>query len=116
VLVVDDDAGVQRMIKTMLEYEHFEVITANDGLEALVCLEDRPPDLILLDLTMPHMDGLSFVRELKQRGLRTALRIIILTADVYARPQVGCEQVDGWILKPFHLAELLGQIRGLLET
>jgi DNA-binding response OmpR family regulator len=115
VLIVDDDAGVQKMLKIVLECDHFEVVTANDGLEALQRLDQARPDLILLDLTMPHMDGQMFVMELEQRGLRSYFPIIILTADIYAKPLVESMQVEGWIIKPFHIVDLLEQVRKLLR-
>jgi CheY-like chemotaxis protein len=114
-LVVDDDAGIQRMLKIVLECEHFEVMTANDGMAALKCLEQKPPDLVLLDLMMPNMDGWSFVREMEQRGLRSSIPIIVLTADIYAKSLVESMQVDAWLVKPFHLVELLKSIRSFLQ-
>jgi DNA-binding response OmpR family regulator len=113
-LIIDDDAGVQKMLRILLEYEHFEVTVAGNGWAALECLDSTPPDLILLDLMMPHMDGLAFMAELTRRGLRPSLPVIVLTADIYARPLIERMQVDRWLLKPFHLTDLLQNIRGLL--
>lgn len=114
-LIVDDDHGVQKMLRTLLEYEHFEVMVANDGLAALECLERTHPDLILLDLMMPIMDGLAFVRELERRGLHPAIPVVVLTANVYAKPLVERMGVEDWLIKPFHLAELLQKIGRLLN-
>lgn len=113
-LIIDDDAGVQKMLKTLLEYERFEVTVASDGLAALQCLERKLPDLILLDLMMPHMDGKTFMEELRRRELRSPLPVIVLTADVYARPLIERLGVEGYLIKPFHLPELLKQIRRFL--
>lgn len=115
VMVVDDDTSIQKMLKALLECEHFEVVTAKDGLEALQTLEQACPDLVLLDLSMPRMDGLTFVRKLEKRGLRSSCPIIILTADIYARSQTKDIQVEGWILKPFHIVDLLQQVKSLLH-
>ncbi|HEY0753025.1 MAG TPA: response regulator [Ktedonobacteraceae bacterium] len=115
-LIIDDDTNVQKMLRILLEYEHFEVVVANDGQAALACLDQTPPDLILLDLMMPHMDGWTFIEELKQRGLRPALPVIVLTADVYARPLIERMQVDSWLIKPFHLTDLLRRIKDVLES
>ena len=114
VLIVDDDAGVRKMLKTLLVCEHFEVRDAGDGLEALKHLEKELPDLILLDLAMPLMDGQSLLIELEKRRWRASLRVVVLTANMYARPHMASVQVDGWIMKPFHLAELLREIRTVL--
>lgn len=113
-LVIDDDAGIQKMLKILLEFEHFEVIVAGSGLVALAQMEQTLPDLILLDLMMPDMDGRTFLQELVRRGLRPAIPVIVLTADVYARPFVEQMQVESWFIKPFHLYELLKQIKRLL--
>ena len=113
-LIVDDDAGIQKMLKALLEFEHFEVLVASDGLTALAQLEHAPPDLILLDLMMPDMDGRACLEELARRGLRPSIPVIVLTADVYARPFVERMQVESWFVKPFHLSELLRHIRRLL--
>ncbi len=113
-LIIDDDAGVQKMLRILLEYEHFEVMVANNGQMALECLDQRSPDLILLDLMMPHMDGLVFMDELKRRGLRPSLPVIVLTADIYAKPLIERMGADNWLIKPFHLTDLLRKIRGCL--
>jgi two-component system response regulator MprA len=110
-LIVDDDANVQKMLRILLEYEHLEVILASDGLEALECVERVRPDLILLDLMMPRMDGRTFVEELERRGLRSSLPVIVLTADVHARALIELMGVEDWLIKPFHLSDLLGKIR-----
>ncbi len=114
-LIVDDDTGVQKLLKTVLECEHFEVMIANDGQEALSHLERTHPALILLDLMMPRMDGPTFVTELEQRGLRASIPVIALTANVYAQSLIERMHVDCYLSKPFHVAELLQQIRQLLD-
>ncbi|HEX7736509.1 MAG TPA: response regulator [Ktedonobacteraceae bacterium] len=113
-LIIDDDAGVQKMLRILLEYEHFEVVVASDGQAALACLDRTPPDLLLLDLMMPQMDGLTFVAELKRRGLRPSLPVIVLTADIYARPLIERMEVEAWLIKPFHLTDLLKKIKDVL--
>lgn len=115
-LIIDDDAGVQKMLRILLEYEHFEVVVASNGQAALACLDHAPPDLILLDLMMPHMDGLAFMAETKLRGLRPGVPVIVLTADIYARPLIERMEVEDWLMKPFHLTDLLRKIRALLTA
>lgn len=113
-LIIDDDAGVQKMLRILLEYEHFEVMVASDGQAALTCLDRTPPDLVLLDLMMPQMDGLTFMAELKRRDLRPSLPVIVLTADIYARPLIERMGVEAWLMKPFHLTDLLKRIKDVL--
>ncbi len=113
-LVIDDDAEIQSMLRTALEYEHFAVMTADDGLGGLECLNRVRPDLILLDLMMPKMDGSAFIKELERRGLRSSIPVIVLSADIYAKPLIERMHVESWLVKPFSLTELLRQIRALL--
>lgn len=114
VLVVDDDPGVQKLLKTMLEMAHFEALIANNGQEALVCLEHTRPALIVLDLMMPTMDGPTFLAELERCGLRASTPVIVLTANIYARPLIERMHVDSYVSKPFRLTDLLQQIRTLV--
>jgi DNA-binding response OmpR family regulator len=103
------------MLKILLEYEHLEVMLASDGLEALECVEQVRPDLILLDLMMPRMDGRAFVEELGRRGFRPSLPVIVLTADIHAKALLELMGVEDWLIKPFHLSDLLGKIRSYLR-
>lgn len=114
VLVVDDDPSVQKLLKTMLELAHFEALIANNGQEALACLENTRPALIVLDLMMPTMDGPTFMTELERCGLRSSIPVIVLTANIYAKPLIERMRVDSYLCKPFRLAELLQQIRSLV--
>lgn len=114
ILVVDDDPSVQKLLKTMLELAHFETLIANNGQEALVCLEHARPALIVLDLMMPTMDGPTFLAELERCGLRASTPVIVLTANIYARPLIERMRVDSYVSKPFRLTDLLQQIRALV--
>src|SRR6266702_1300294 len=85
ILIVDDDAGIRTTMTRILEDEGYEVYSAADGLEALAALDGLLPALILLDLTMPRMDGWTFVAELERLELRSKIPVIVLTADGRAR-------------------------------
>lgn len=115
VLVVDDDAGVRRMLERSLEAEGFEVEVAADGGRALVALERRVPDLILLDVSMPGIDGLTVSRRVRAKGL--GLPILLLTArdgvpDRVAGLDAGA---DDYLVKPFAGEELHARVRALLR-
>ncbi len=114
VLVIDDDPSVQKLLKTMLELAQFEALIANNGQEALVCLEHTRPALIVLDLMMPTMDGPTFLAELERCGLRASTPVIVLTANIYAKALIERMHVDSYLSKPFRLTELLQQIRSLV--
>jgi CheY-like chemotaxis protein len=115
VLVVDDDPGLQQALEAILQLEGYEVTTARDGLDALEKVDHSQPALILLDLMMPRMDGFTFAEELKQRGLRAQIPIIVLTAD--GRVQQKAEQLgaDGGLAKPFDITVLLDEVARLAK-
>ena len=76
VLVVDDEADIRATVSAMLEIEGYEVAEASNGADALVMLEKRRPDLILLDMRMPVLDGWGFAAELRRRGHRTPIVVM----------------------------------------
>ncbi len=116
VMVVDDDIGVQETLEAILEFEGYAVTSARDGIEALTLLERESFSLILLDLMMPRMDGYAFVQELKARGLRSAVPILILTADGRAKHKAEAIEADGYVAKPFELVNLLDEVARLVAS
>jgi two-component system, OmpR family, response regulator MprA len=115
VLIVDDDAGVRRMLARTLEAEGYGVTTAADGGSALVEIERSAPDLIVLDVAMPGMDGLGVTRRLRGKG--DALPVLLLTArDGVADRVAGLDAgADDYLVKPFATDELLARVRALLR-
>lgn len=114
ILIVDDDASLQTMLQSTLEYEGYQVLVAEDGQAALAQTIAHHPALILLDLMMPRMDGTTFVEELEQRGLRTNLAIIVVSADRHAAELAATMQVEGFIEKPFDIPLFLAEIARLI--
>ncbi len=113
VLVVDDDPPLRRMLQRTLVAEGFEVTLAPDGGAALVAAERSTPDVIVLDVAMPALDGLTVCRRLRGKGLPTP--ILMLTArdsvpDRVAGLQAGA---DDYLVKPFAVQELIARIRAL---
>jgi len=113
VLVVDDDAPVRRMLERSLAAEGFEVVAAADGGAALVAAERSAPDLVVLDVAMPGLDGLAVCRRLRAKGLPGA--ILMLTArDAVPDRVAGLEAgADDYLVKPFAMEELVARLHAL---
>ncbi len=113
VLVVDDDPPLLRMLARSLDAEGFEVTVAPDGGAALLAAERAAPDVIVLDVAMPAIDGLSVCRRLRSRGLPTP--ILMLTArDAVADRVAGLQAgADDYLVKPFAMQELIARLRAL---
>ena len=115
VLVVDDDPSIRLMLKEVLRDEGYTVSVAANGREALAQLEHDRPDLILLDLMMPEMDGRQFCREIapRQQSPEERVPVMVLTADRASREEVRSLGVDGYVTKPFDLDKLLDEVARL---
>jgi two-component system response regulator MprA len=115
VLLVDDDAPVLRMLQRTLGAEGYDVRAAPDGGAALAEVERSAPDLIVLDVSMPGMDGLAVARRLRGRGL--AIPILLLTARDSVEDRVaGLDAgADDYLVKPFASEELSARVRALLR-
>ncbi len=106
VLVVDDDEDIVELVRFVLESAGYAVVTAGDGRQALAAVTAAMPDLILLDMKMPIMDGKQFAAELRRRH-DDAAPIIVLTAAEDARKRALEIGAIGWLAKPFELPDLL---------
>jgi two-component system, OmpR family, response regulator MprA len=113
VLVVDDDPPLRRMLERTLVAEGFDVAVAADGGAALVAAERAAPDVIVLDVAMPGLDGRAVCRRLRDKGLPTP--ILMLTArDSVPDRVAGLEAgADDYLIKPFAVQELVARIRAL---
>jgi DNA-binding response OmpR family regulator len=113
VLVVDDERSLQRMLERTLTAAGFEVTVAADGGGALAAAERAAPDVIVLDVALPGLDGLAVCRRLRSRGLATP--ILMLTArDAVADRVSGLEAgADDYLVKPFAVQELVARLRAL---
>jgi two-component system response regulator MprA len=120
ILVVEDEPGIAGFIRRGLIFEGFRVEVAEDGPAALVALRERPPDLIVLDLMLPGIDGIELCRRVRAAEAADgspALPILILTArDAVTDRVAGLNAgADDYLVKPFAFEELLARIRALLR-
>jgi PleD family two-component response regulator len=117
VLVVDDEPHIVKAIRFYLEDEDFEVLTATEGGEALELAEKHQPDLIILDVMMPCMDGFEVCRELRLRSRTRLIPVILLTARESVEDKVrGFELgADDYVTKPFNNRELLARVKSRIR-
>ena len=115
VLVVDDDGPIRRMLERTLAAEGYGVSSAGDGGAALAAIERATPDLVVLDVGLPGLDGLAVCRRLRSKGL--GLPILLLTArDAVPDRVAGLDAgADDYLVKPFASEELLARVRALLR-
>lgn len=115
VLVVDDDKAVRESLRRSLEFNGYDVALAADGAEALAGMATTHPDVVVMDVMMPRLDGLETTRAMRQAG--HDLPILVLTArDAVGDRVEGLDAgADDYLTKPFALAELLARIRALLR-
>ncbi len=115
ILVVDDDAKIVRLVQAYLEREGFRVTTARDGSAALASIALDPPALVVLDLMLPEVDGISVLRAIRRRD---ETPVLVLSARGTARDRVeGLEEgADDYVAKPFSPAELVLRVRRLLRV
>lgn len=115
VLIAEDDRGVRQAVERALRFEGYTVTTATDGSEALEAVQDDPPDAIILDVMMPHVDGLAVCRRLRAHGDRTPILMLTARHEVSDRVAGLDAGADDYLVKPFALEELLARLRALLR-
>ena len=115
VLIIEDSEDMAYGLKTNLEYEDYQVTVATDGEDGLQQALEVSPDLIILDLTLPKLDGLSVLSELRTKGVQTP--VLILTARGEEQDKVTGLKLgaDDYVTKPFALLELLARVEALLR-
>ena len=111
ILVVDDEPSIIDAVATSLRYEGFEVSQAVNGRQALSMAQESPPDLIVLDVMLPDLDGLEVTRRLREDGIRVP--VLFLTARDATEDKIAGLTVGGddYVSKPFSLDELIAGLR-----
>jgi two-component system, OmpR family, response regulator len=115
VLVVDDEDNVTHLVSSALRFDGFETITAGSGTAALAAVAENDPDLIVLDVMMPGMDGLGVLQNLRSAG--SQIPVIFLTARDAASDRIGGLRAgaDDYVVKPFSIEELLARVHAVLR-
>lgn len=115
ILVVDDDPAITSVLRRGLAYEGYQVFSANDGSDGLAQAREQEPDLVILDIMMPGLDGWEVLRRL--RSADTGLPVLMLTAkDAPADQAQGLNAgADDYVVKPFHFEVLLARVQALLR-
>jgi len=115
VLVVDDEENVTHLVSSALRFDGFETVTADNGQSALAAVAEADPDLVVLDVLMPGMDGLGVLQNLRAAG--SQVPVIFLTARDTANDRIGGLRAgaDDYVVKPFSVEELLARVHAVLR-
>lgn len=116
VLTVDDSPSVRQMVRLALSNAGYAVVEAGDGVQGLTVSKRQPVNLIITDLNMPNMDGLEFIRSLRQLSAYRGVPIVFLTtqSDDGLKSQAKAAGATGWITKPFQQDQLIAVARKVL--
>ena len=109
ILVIDDEPHIVELLRSRLQAHGYDVVTAANGKEGLERVQQENPDLIILDILMPAMDGYTFVRRLRKDGQQ--IPVIVLTGQGAMRDLFAVEGVNDYMVKPFKSEELLEKIK-----
>ncbi len=115
VLLVDDEQQLAMAVKIRLQSKGYEVVTAHDGRQALELIPKERPDLVILDVMMPVMDGYFCLREINQRFGRGKIPVVILTARDRMKELFDLEGIEDYIIKPFDHEDLLLRIERVFK-
>jgi two-component system phosphate regulon response regulator PhoB len=117
VLVVDDETDILELVVFNLERQQFKVLTADNGISAVQIAKEKIPDLIVLDLMLPGMDGFSVYRELRADPRTSGIPVLMLTAKGEVNDRIAGLELgaDDYVTKPFSPRELLLRVRALLK-
>ncbi|VEP12633.1 Two component LuxR family transcriptional regulator [Hyella patelloides LEGE 07179] len=116
-LLIDDDPNLILLVKDYLEFRGYDVMTAENGREALEVLDNKVPDMIICDVMMPEMDGYSLVKHIRQEPRTNTIPVLFLSAKGQSQDRVKGlnEGADVYMVKPFEPEELVAQVESSLK-
>ena len=114
VLVVDDEKSLRDFVRRNLEARHYKVLTAANGLEAMATFNNEKVDLVIMDLMMPHLDGLETTRRIRETS-KTPIIILTALGEESDKVQAFDMGADDYLTKPFGVGELMGRIKAVLR-
>jgi lysophospholipase len=114
ILVIDDDPNIVELLKHRLKANGYEIVTASNGEEGLAQVKKENPDLVLVDVLMPKMDGYTFVRTLRKNPETESVPVIVITAKDKMKDLFDLEGIQGYMIKPYQPEELLELVKGYI--
>jgi len=114
VLIIDDEEDILDLVKNRLEPKNYSVITAKDGLEGISKLEEERPDVVILDIRMPFIDGFKFVKIMKKYEAFKSIPVIVFTARTGMQDEFRTIGVNEYIMKPFDPVELINKLEDVM--
>lgn len=117
ILVIDDDQAIVELVKVNLEMQGHQIYTASDGIKGLALAHQHRPDLVVLDVMMPDLDGFTVCQRIRQNPLTQSIPVLLLTALGMTKDKItGFDSgADDYLIKPFEISELQVRVRALLR-
>ncbi len=114
IIIIDDEPEMSELLKNRLQANGYEVITAANGLEGYARTMVHKPDLIILDVSMPILDGYSFAKEIRTDPQCKHIPILVFTAKAHMKELLAIEGFHNFMIKPFNSEELIQKVREML--
>lgn len=117
ILVIDDEEDMLKLLKMRFEQENFQVVTATDGVLGIKAAEQESPDLIILDIMMPNMDGYTCLKEIRKLPKIKDVPVVVLSGkeEEKVRDLFAFQKISGYIEKPFELDDMVAKVREVLK-
>ncbi|MFA4991880.1 MAG: response regulator [Candidatus Omnitrophota bacterium] len=117
ILVIDDEEDMQKLLKIRLQQESYDVVTAGDGDVGVKTAEAESPDLIIMDIMMPRMDGYSCLKEIRRLPKTRNIPVLMLSGkeEEKVRDLFAFQKISGYIEKPFELDNVVAKVKDLLK-